>query len=143
MVEVGPGPGAITRALLDAGARHVIAVEKDRRFIPSLEVCTWWYWLGGVWYLLMLVGLFNQAILQVEMDGVGISIIFLHFFLTESLQIIFSVPPVTSFFRPGKRLGTFFVPGEPLAMWVLCSMSNDSTGAYKWSQSPPWRRVPV
>ena len=61
MVEVGPGPGAITRALLDTGVRHVIAVEKDRRFIPSLEVCTWWYWLGGVRYLLMLVGLFNQA----------------------------------------------------------------------------------
>ena len=57
VVEVGPGPGAITRALLDAGARHVIAVEKDRRFIPSLEVCTQWYWLDEVEYLLMLVGL--------------------------------------------------------------------------------------
>ena len=36
VIEVGPGPGGLTRALLEAGAR-VIAVEKDRRFIPLLE----------------------------------------------------------------------------------------------------------
>lgn len=35
VVEVGPGPGGLTRALLEAGAR-VIAVEKDARFIPLL-----------------------------------------------------------------------------------------------------------
>lgn len=36
VIEVGPGPGGLTRALLEAGAR-VIAVEKDRRFIPLLQ----------------------------------------------------------------------------------------------------------
>jgi 16S rRNA (adenine1518-N6/adenine1519-N6)-dimethyltransferase len=36
VVEVGPGPGGLTRALLEAGAR-VIAVEKDARFVPLLE----------------------------------------------------------------------------------------------------------
>jgi 16S rRNA (adenine1518-N6/adenine1519-N6)-dimethyltransferase len=34
--EVGPGPGGLTGALLDAGAR-VAAVERDPRFIPALS----------------------------------------------------------------------------------------------------------
>lgn len=37
IVEVGPGPGGLTRALLLEGAKKVIAVEKDRRALPALE----------------------------------------------------------------------------------------------------------
>jgi 16S rRNA (adenine1518-N6/adenine1519-N6)-dimethyltransferase len=36
VIEVGPGPGGLTRALLETGAR-VIAIEKDERFQPLLE----------------------------------------------------------------------------------------------------------
>jgi 16S rRNA (adenine1518-N6/adenine1519-N6)-dimethyltransferase len=36
VIEVGPGPGGLTRALLETGAR-VIAIEKDERFRPLLE----------------------------------------------------------------------------------------------------------
>jgi 16S rRNA (adenine1518-N6/adenine1519-N6)-dimethyltransferase len=37
IVEVGPGPGGLTRALLLEGAKKVIAVEKDQRALPALE----------------------------------------------------------------------------------------------------------
>jgi 16S rRNA (adenine1518-N6/adenine1519-N6)-dimethyltransferase len=37
VVEIGPGPGGLTRALLAEGAKRVIAVERDARCLPALE----------------------------------------------------------------------------------------------------------
>ena len=37
VVEIGPGPGGLTRALLQEGAAAVTAVEADSRFLPALE----------------------------------------------------------------------------------------------------------
>jgi 16S rRNA (adenine1518-N6/adenine1519-N6)-dimethyltransferase len=37
VIEVGPGPGGLTRGLLVNGARRVIAIERDRRCIAALE----------------------------------------------------------------------------------------------------------
>jgi 16S rRNA (adenine1518-N6/adenine1519-N6)-dimethyltransferase len=39
VIEVGPGPGGLTRALLDEGAKRVICVETDARFAEALQ--TW------------------------------------------------------------------------------------------------------
>src|SRR5690349_5110644 len=37
VVEIGPGPGGLTRALLANGAARVIAVERDSRCIAALQ----------------------------------------------------------------------------------------------------------
>jgi 16S rRNA (adenine1518-N6/adenine1519-N6)-dimethyltransferase len=36
VIEVGPGPGGLSRALLAAGARKVVAIERDERALPAL-----------------------------------------------------------------------------------------------------------
>jgi 16S rRNA (adenine1518-N6/adenine1519-N6)-dimethyltransferase len=43
VVEIGPGPGGLTRALLAMGARHIIAVERDERALPALEEISKYY----------------------------------------------------------------------------------------------------
>ena len=37
VLEIGPGPGGLTRGLLSEGARRVLAIEKDTRCLPALE----------------------------------------------------------------------------------------------------------
>ena len=36
ILEIGPGPGGLTRGLLSEGARKVLAIEKDARCLPAL-----------------------------------------------------------------------------------------------------------
>jgi 16S rRNA (adenine1518-N6/adenine1519-N6)-dimethyltransferase len=37
VIEIGPGPGGLTRALLALGAKRVIAIERDERAVAALE----------------------------------------------------------------------------------------------------------
>ena len=37
VVEIGPGPGGLTRAILAEGAERVIAIERDARCLPALD----------------------------------------------------------------------------------------------------------
>ena len=37
VLEIGPGPGGLTRSLLNEGARQVVSIEKDNRCIAALE----------------------------------------------------------------------------------------------------------
>jgi 16S rRNA (adenine1518-N6/adenine1519-N6)-dimethyltransferase len=40
-IEIGPGPGGLTRALAESEAKHIVAIEKDGRFIEALQpLCT-------------------------------------------------------------------------------------------------------
>ncbi|MBY0380297.1 MAG: 16S rRNA (adenine(1518)-N(6)/adenine(1519)-N(6))-dimethyltransferase, partial [Xanthobacteraceae bacterium] len=43
VIEVGPGPGGLTRALLATGAKRVIAIERDERAIPALQEIAEYY----------------------------------------------------------------------------------------------------
>ena len=38
IIEIGPGPGSLTRSLFLNGAKEVIAIEKDKRFIDALQI---------------------------------------------------------------------------------------------------------
>ncbi len=40
ILEIGPGPGGLTRSLVRAGARKVLCVEIDKRFVPALQPLT-------------------------------------------------------------------------------------------------------
>ncbi len=37
VVEIGPGPGGLTRSLLRSGVSHIVAIEQDRRCIDTLN----------------------------------------------------------------------------------------------------------
>ena len=38
ILEIGPGPGGLTRGLLSEGAQKVVVIEKDKRCISALRI---------------------------------------------------------------------------------------------------------
>lgn len=71
VIEVGPGPGGLTRALLEAGADPLIAIEKDARFLPLLEPLV--DWSGG--RLRIVHGDALEADEEALLDGASASIV--------------------------------------------------------------------
>ncbi|KAF8572337.1 hypothetical protein P879_01787 [Paragonimus westermani] len=65
VLEVGPGPGGLTRAILECRPRHLAVVELDHRFIPGLEELRLAASEMGV-----KMDIYRQDILQFNADGI-------------------------------------------------------------------------
>ncbi|KAF5404004.1 rRNA adenine N(6)-methyltransferase [Paragonimus heterotremus] len=65
VLEVGPGPGGLTRAILECRPRHLAVIEIDRRFIPGLEELRLVASEMGV-----KMDIYRQDILQFNADGI-------------------------------------------------------------------------
>lgn len=63
VVEIGPGPGGLTRAILMAGANHLVAIEKDTRCMDALAPLV--DAAGGRLTLL------NEDALQIDLASIG------------------------------------------------------------------------
>ncbi|PPR75369.1 MAG: Ribosomal RNA small subunit methyltransferase A [Alphaproteobacteria bacterium MarineAlpha3_Bin5] len=74
ILEIGPGPGGLTRALLGAGARKIVAVERDPRCVAALED---------------LVHLSNGRLRVIEADALKFKI---NSFLTPPCKVVSNLP---------------------------------------------------
>lgn len=63
VIEVGPGPGGLTRAILEAGPRHLTAIEKDARCLAALAPLSEHY--AGKFTLL------EEDALKVDITSIG------------------------------------------------------------------------
>ena len=59
IIEIGPGPGGLTRALLESGAREIIAIERDARAVEALA---------------MLRNAYPSRLTIIEDDALGVSL---------------------------------------------------------------------
>jgi 16S rRNA (adenine1518-N6/adenine1519-N6)-dimethyltransferase len=91
--EVGPGPGGLTRALLEAGA-SVVAVERDRRCIPALDE---------------LAGEFGDALRVIEADALTIDE---HSLVGEGAHVVANLP-----YNIGTALLLKWLAGDWLPWW--------------------------
>tara|TARA_B100001057_G_scaffold307614_1_gene307706 strand:- start:1826 stop:2665 length:840 start_codon:yes stop_codon:yes gene_type:complete len=74
VLEIGPGPGGLTRSLLNQGARKVVAIEKDKRCIAALKE---------------IQNLFPGRLEIVQGDALSTEVIYN---LTEPVRIIANLP---------------------------------------------------
>jgi 16S rRNA (adenine1518-N6/adenine1519-N6)-dimethyltransferase len=116
VIEVGPGPGGLTRALLEAGADPLIAIEKDARFLPLLDPLV--EWSGGRLRIVHgdALELDEQALLRVP-------------------------PPFTGEVSPKATQGGAAVNGGAEKVRVVSNLPyNVGTPLLvKWLKAGPWR----
>ena len=74
VLEIGPGPGGLTRSLINEGARQVVSIEKDNRCIAALEE---------------IQSLFPGRLKLVQGDALSMNVIQ---YLTDPIKIIANLP---------------------------------------------------
>ena len=74
VLEIGPGPGGLTRSLLNEGARQVVSIEKDNRCIAALEE---------------IQSLFPGRLRLLQGDALSMNVIQ---YLTDPIKIIANLP---------------------------------------------------
>ncbi len=118
IIEVGPGPGGLTRALLLEGAERIIAIERDERALPALEeIAT--RWPGR---LAIIHGDALQqdwpALIAEHAPGLPVKIV-------ANLPYNIATPLLTSWLMPPKALS----PSRPPCVQSLGGREGERAGA--------------
>lgn len=118
VVEIGPGPGNITRRILEKNPKELYVIEKDRRFLPMLEQLADASSPGQMKIILgdvldySLEGLFPESVKKPWEDGVNKEVCFI-----ANLPFAVSIPLLIKWLKQmSTRSGPFSYGRVPLTL---------------------------
>jgi 16S rRNA (adenine1518-N6/adenine1519-N6)-dimethyltransferase len=121
VLEIGPGPGGLTRALLEAGAAPLIAIEKDRRFIPLLEQLI--EWSGGRAHIVEADALeADEAKLLQDANVTGPATI------VANLPYNVATPLLVKWLKAGPWRGPMVLMFQKVAQRIVAKAGDDAYG---------------